>query len=281
MIYFNYNGKLLPEGTPVFGPDNRGLRFGDGLFETMKFEKGRLIFFDEHMDRFWKGLGKLGFELPLLFTKDSLHKQVTDLLKKNGHLAARIRLTAVRGNGGLYDPANHYPNVIIQSWPIQGDPGLNVNGLQLCIYREALKPCDAFSNLKHNNYLCYLMGALYSKKNKCNDAVILNQHLRVCDSTIANIFIIKDKALYTPSLAEGCISGIIRQYLLHTLPSLGFNIKEEAITEELLMDADEVFLSNSIYNIRWVASVNGKTYGFEQTQKILALLNKTNASLFC
>ncbi len=281
MIYFNYNGKLLPEGTPVIGPDNRGLRFGDGLFETMKFEKGVVILFEEHMHRLWKGLEKLGFELPALFNKDHIHKQVTNLLKKNGHSTARIRLTAVRGNGGLYDAADHHPNVIIQSWPLQRDPGLNVNGLQLTIYREALKPCDPFSNLKHNNYLCYLMGALYAKKNKCNDAVILNQHRRVCDSTIANIYIIKDKVLYTPSLEEGCISGILRQFLLHTLPALGFNIKEEAITEEMLLSADEVFLSNSIYNIRWVASVNDKTYSFEQTQKILALLNKTNATVFC
>ncbi len=281
MIYFNYNGKLLPEGTPVFGPDNRGLRFGDGLFETMKYEKGRVVLFDEHMDRFWKGLEKLAFEIPVLLTRENIQQQVTALLQKNKHTTARIRLTAVRGNGGLYDPADHHPNVIIQSWPLQSHPDLNINGLQLTIYRETLKTCDSFSNLKHNNYLCYLMGALYAKKNKCNDAVILNQHLRVCDSTIANIFIINNNVIYTPSLGEGCISGIMRQYLLQVLPSLGFPIQEEAITEEMLKSADEVFLSNSIYNIRWVASINDKTYGCVQTKKIWGLLTKTNAAVFC
>ncbi len=281
MIYFNYNGKLFPEGTPIIGADNRGLKFGDGLFETMKFEKGRIILFEQHMDRFWNSLAKLSFELPVLFTRDSMEKQITGLLLKNSHSTARVRLTAIRGNGGLYDPADQYPNIIIQSWPIQQNPVLNVNGLQLCIYRDALKTCDGFSNLKHNNYLCYFMGALFAKKNKCNDAVILNQHLRVCDSTIANIFIIEDNMLYTPSLAEGCVGGIMRQYLLKQLPSLGFNVKEEALTEERLMNADEIFLSNSIYNIRWVAGINDKTYKSHQTQKIYDVLSKTNAGVFC
>jgi branched-chain amino acid aminotransferase len=281
MIYFSYNGKIYPEGTPVIGPDNRGLRFGDGLFETMKFEKDRIILFEEHMDRFWNGLEKLAFELPVLLTRSSIQRQVTDLLKKNNQASARIRLTAVRGDGGLYDPVNYHPNIIIQSWPLQRDPGLNVNGLQLCIYRDALKTCDRFSNLKHNNYLCYLMGALYAKQNKCNDAVILNQHLRVCDSTIANIFIIKDKLLYTPPLAEGCVGGVMRQFLLQQLPLLGFSIQEESMTEEGLMNADEIFLSNSIYNIRSVAFVNDKSYNSLQTQKIYDVLSETNAGIFC
>jgi branched-chain amino acid aminotransferase len=281
MIYFNYNGKLYPEGTPVIGPDNRGLRFGDGLFETMKFDKDRIILFEEHMDRFWNGLEKLAFEIPVLLTRNSIQKQVTDLLKKNNHVTARVRLTAVRGNGGLYDAADHHPHIIIQSWPMNREPGLNSNGLQLCIYRDALKTCDSLSNLKHNNYLCYLMGALFAKKNKCNDAVILNQHLRVCDSTIANIFIIKDSVLYTPSLAEGCVGGIMRQYLLKQLPSLGFKVQEEALTEERLLNADEIFLSNSIYNIKWVASIDDKTYNSLQTQKIYDVLSKTNDSIIC
>ena len=56
MNHFNYNGKLYPEGSPIIGADNRGLRYGDGLFETIKMKNGKLLFEDEHFARLWKGL---------------------------------------------------------------------------------------------------------------------------------------------------------------------------------------------------------------------------------
>jgi branched-chain amino acid aminotransferase len=248
----------------------------------MKYKEGRIILPAEHMERLWNGMSALQFDLPRLFTKDFIMNELLGLVKKNRHSPARIRLAITRGDGGLYDAANHHPNFIIQSWPLVNEQGeLNANGLQLCIYRDALKSCDRFSNLKHNNYLPYLMGALEAKKQHCNDAVILNQHLRVCDSTIANLFIIKNKEIQTPSLPEGCISGIMRSYLLKQLPILGFPITEQEISEEMLLDADEVFLSNSMYNIRWVAGINDKSYHNIDTKKIYDALCKTNDSVFC
>lgn len=281
MDHFNYNGKLFPAGTPVIGADNRGLRFGDGLFETMKSDNGRIILLEEHLSRFWDGLQLMQFELPRLFTKEMITTRTLELLLKNNHPGARIRLTAIRGDGGLYDPADLMPNLVIQSWQLNREAGLNVNGLQLCIYRDALKPCDKFSNTKHNNYLCYVMGAMFAKANKYNDAVILNKDLRVCDSTIANIFVIKNKTIFTPLLAEGCVGGIIRQYLLRHLPLLGFQVEETQVTEEFLLEADEVFLSNSIYNLRWVASIANKNYSYAHTREIYQLLTKTNDGVFC
>lgn len=282
MNYFNFNGKLLPENSLIAGADSRALRYGDGLFETILYKNGQFILIEEHLERLWQGMQLLQFECPKLFTKNYIITELQNLVDKNKLITARVRLSVIRGDGGLYDSVNHQPNFIIQCWPLATEQSLlNINGLQLCIYRDARKSCDAFSNIKHNNYLPYLMGALFAKKNKCNDAVILNQHGRICDSTIANIFIIKDQSIYTPSLPEGCVNGIIRQYLLMQLPSLGFEIKEIEINEEMLMNADEFFLTNSIYNMRWVASVNEKNYPNDFTKKIFNALCKTNAAGFC
>ncbi|HSN62210.1 MAG TPA: aminotransferase class IV, partial [Ferruginibacter sp.] len=127
----------------------------------------------------------------------------------------------------------------------------------------------------------YLMGALFAKSTRCNDAVILNNHLRICDSTIANIFIIKNGIILTPSLNEGCVAGVMRKLLLMEIPSLGFEINETNITEEMLLDADEVFLSNSIYNIRWVAGIHNKEYKNTITRNIFERLSQTNKEIFC
>ena len=130
MNYFNCNGKVFKEGTLVVGADNRGLRYGDGLFETIKMIKGKLILEDEHFARLWKGMLTLQFEIPKHFTPDKLKEEIVLLAKKNAHTSARIRLNIYRGDGGLYDAKNHTPNYIIQSWLLPEGNGMwNSNGL--------------------------------------------------------------------------------------------------------------------------------------------------------
>ena len=262
MNYFNYNGKIFKEGSPIIGADNRGLRYGDGLFETMKMKNGQLVFEDEHFARLWKGLKVLQFEIPKHFTVDSLRQEIITLAKKNGHeAAARIRLNIIRGDGGLYDAKNQLPNFIIQTWQLpEGNGQWNGNGLVLGIYEEVKKSCDILSNIKHNNYLPYVMAALHAKKEKWNDAIVLNTKLRICDTTIANIFIVKDNIVYTPSLSEGCVAGIMRKIIIKKLMDSAWQLVEKDLTIDDLLDADEVFLTNSIYNLRWVQSIGDSVY---------------------
>jgi branched-chain amino acid aminotransferase len=140
---------------------------------------------------------------------------------------------------------------------------------------------DSFSNCKHNNFLPYFMGGLFAKKNKFNDAIVLNNHNRVCETTIANVFIIKKGNISTPSLSEGCIAGVMRKSILQTLDVKEINVNETSITEEILLDADEVFFTNSMYNIRWVSNIENKMYMGKEAREIYELLSKTNAAVFC
>jgi branched-chain amino acid aminotransferase len=277
MNYFNYNGKIYKEGSPVVGADNRGLRYGDGLFETMKMKNGRLLFEDEHFARLWKGLKILAFDLPKHFTAEGLLQEIKALAKKNDHeTAARVRLNIVRGDGGLYDAKSHLPGYIIQTWPLAADNGeWNSNGLILGIYEAAKKSCDILSNLKHNNYLPYVLAALHAKKEKWNDAIILNTNGRICDTTIANIFIIKDSVVYTPSLSEGCVAGIMRRILIKNLVNANWELVEQDLNLDHLLAADEVFLTNSLYNIRWVQRIGEITYRNTITKKIFENIIQT------
>ena len=280
MPYFNYNGKLFTDHTAVISIASRGLRYGDGLFETIKCVNGRLLLVDEHFARLWKGMGVLQFEIPRHFTPDKLEEAIITLAKKNGHdAAARIRLTVTRGDGGLYDAVNHFPNYSIETWPLgNGDTkttGLNSNGLVLGIYTEVKKSCDILSNLKHNNYLPYVMAALHAKKQKWNDAIVLNSEGRVADTTIANIFFIKDGKIFTPALEEGCVAGVMRKAVVKQLMVDGWQMTERAVTIEDIMNADEVFLTNSIYDIRWVQRIGDKEYSNLLTQKIYTTILPT------
>jgi branched-chain amino acid aminotransferase len=272
MNYFNYNGKLQKEGITIIGADSRALRYGDGLFETMKIKNGKIELVDEHFARLWKGMQVLQFDLPKHFSPEKMEEQVIALAKKNmQESAARVRLSIIRGDGGLFDAKNHTPNFIIQTWPLpEGNGEWNSNGLVAGIYGEVKKSCDILSNLKHNNYLPYILAALQAKKEKWNDAILLNTAGNICDSTIANIFLVKDENIFTPALSEGCVAGVMRQYLLQFLKVNDWQVTEKAITETELLAADEVFFTNSMYNIRWVQSIGNRNYGNTFTQKIYA-----------
>ncbi|CAN5368686.1 branched-chain-amino-acid transaminase [soil metagenome] len=277
MSYINYNGKISVEGTALVNADNRGLRYGDGLFETIRLSKGKMIFEAAHFDRLWNGMKVLEFELPKHFTKEMLQEEVLLLCKRNGHERdPRIRINIIRADGGLYDAQNHRPNYIIQTWSLKADVGLwNSNGLVAGIYAQAKKSCDILSNIKHNNYLPYVLAALHAKKEKWNDAILLNSNDRICDTTIANVFIIKNGTVFTPPLNEGCVAGIMRAMLIKELKKQNMPIEETALTIDDIAAADEVFFTNSMYNIRWVQQIGDKTYNNITTQKIYSLFIPT------
>ncbi|HSF46213.1 MAG TPA: aminotransferase class IV, partial [Chitinophagaceae bacterium] len=125
---------------------------------------------------------------------------------------------------------------------------LNINGLHLGVYKDARKAEDKFSSLKTNSFLPYVQAALYARQMKWNDALVTNTHNRIADSSIANVFWVKEGRIFTPPLSEGPISGVMRRYLLeNTL------IHEQPLTEEDLVQADEIFLTNAFRGIQWVA----------------------------
>ena len=101
--YINYNGKILPASEHVAGASNRGLRYGDGLFETIKLREGRIILCDEHLARLWKGMNMLKFAIPKLFSPDKIESGIIALANKNRVNDARIRVMVFRGDGGIYD----------------------------------------------------------------------------------------------------------------------------------------------------------------------------------
>ena len=266
---------MIKSDTQIVGADNRGLRYGDGLFETIRLSWDHIQLESFHFDRLFSGLTTLDFEIPKFLTREFIREEIINLCKKNDTGEnSRVRLAIFRGNGGLYDISDHKPNVLIQAWPLPSPMSLNENGLVIGVYPDARKSCDIFANLKSANYLPYIMGALYAKKNKWNDCLILNSHGRICDSTIANIFCLKNNRILTPSLNEGCVAGVMRRNLVVSLPQLGFTIEEIPLQTSDLMEADEIFLTNAIQGIRWVKEFKEKKYSNTITKKLFEILNR-------
>lgn len=268
-VFLNYNGKIIEAGTPLLTAGSRGFRFGDGLFETMRLAEGRIALASYHFDRLSTGMRLLDFAVPAHFTDSFFLEQIIALCNKNGHgQTARVRLTVFRGEGELFTAASDLPHYIIETFALPLAEGLNENGLVLGLYKDACKAPGKFSMVKSNNYLLYSMTARYAKQQRWNDCLVLNSNGNICESTIANVFIIKNGIIITPGLEEGCVAGVMRRYLLDHLPGLGYNVQEQPITLSMLEEAEEVFLTNAVRGIQWVQSFDNANYTNEVIRKL-------------
>ena len=282
--FFNYNGRFFEQAETVVSADNSSYRYGDGLFETMKFVNGNILFEEYHFERLFSGLKILKFNTPSFFTKQKILEETKALCLKNKcEVLARVRLSVSRGNGGLYDCDNKFSYLIECRTLEQPNTSLNGNGLIIDVFPDARKSVDAFSNLKSANYLPYVMAAVWAKENKLNDALILNQHYRICDATIANVFWVKDNKIHTPPLSEGCVAGVMRRKILDVSPGSyreqvagsGLEMNESLLTEGVLEEAEEIFLTNVTTGIRWVKQCGKKVYQNTLTSKVFAELKRT------
>jgi aminodeoxychorismate lyase len=264
-----WEGKFIRENQVAISPDNRSFRYGDGCFETIKVRDNEIKLLPYHWERLTQSLALLKFKIPDFFTIAYLETTIQQLVQKNYHQkSARVRLTISRGNG-LYDNSNNQPSILLQSWALNPyQDQLNENGLVIEFFEPGRKSMDQFSNIKSNNYLLYVLAAIWAKEEKLNDAIILNCEGRVCDTTIANIWMIKSKEIFTPALSEACVMGTMRSFLLEKLNEKGFTVHETIISKNDLLTADEVFVSNAIYGIKWVKQIGNKDYSLYQSALI-------------
>jgi branched-chain amino acid aminotransferase len=116
------------------------------------------------------------------------------------------------------------------------------------------------------------MAALHAKENKWNDSIVLNAEGRICDASIANIFMLKNDEVFTPSLSEGCVAGVMRRFLLEQLPAIGYRVHETKIEINDLVKADEIWLTNAVYKLKWVKSFNEKKIGNKVALNIFSKL---------
>jgi len=272
--YININSNIIAADHAAISHDNRAFRYGYGLFETMLVKDGRIALKDDHFERLFAGMQQLHFSVPKHFTAQWLATETMRTVQKNGlEKLCRVRLQVYAGAGGLYDDNEQQPEFIIECFPLEAHIlSLNENGLVTGIAKDLYKSADSLANLKSCNALIYAMAAQQAKQQRWNDALICNTAGNIIESTIANIFWIKNNELFTPPLPDGCVAGVMRKHLLRILPGAGFSISETSLTPEILAAADEVFLTNAIRGIKWIKEIDRKTYHCNITTGIAFLV---------
>jgi branched-chain amino acid aminotransferase len=270
MSFICLNGHFLPAEAPHLSVSTPAYKWGEGLFETMKVIDGRILLKDFHFERLFSSLPIL--EMKLDVDADWLADFVIALCDKNNCLqAARVRLS-------VYRQSEQEAGWVIEASPLPPENSIwNEQRWQVGIYPHACKSRDAFSYLKTTNYLPYAMAGRYAKSMNWGEALVLNNEGHICDGSKSNIFILLQGQIITPSIDQGCISGVMRRYIFENASQLLLPLIESNLTIEMLRSAEEVFLTNAIIGIQSVHHFEGKLYQQNETRKIYDMLLSTNS----
>ncbi len=273
--YSNLNGELIESDKPLFTLANRAFRYGDGVFESIRIVDGKVPFLPLHVARLKRACEFLKLNAADFLKEEIIAQHLKNLMEKNKILqGGKIRITVFREDGGLYTPLANKAKFSIEAVAIEHNQfELNTKGLQVELYSEIKKQIHPLSNFKTNNCLTYVMAGIYKTENKFDDCILLNDKSHVCEAISSNLFLVINGALYTPTLSEGCLDGVMRKIILETAPKHRINIYEPAILPNDLLRADEVFLTNSINGIQWVGSYKNKRYFNTTSKKINAIIN--------
>ncbi len=261
--YLCFNGELIKEQDFSILGNNRAFYFGDSLFESMHAYSTTVPLFKLHFDRLLQGMEILGYEQTSTFTSASISSIITRLLNRNKQFkSTRVRLTVFRNSGGLYLPTNNTTSYLIQTSSLDFDRlAHKLPSMVVDVFPNQIKCAGELSPFKTGNALLYVMAARYAKLNRLHDSIIINQHGRFIELSSSNIFGIKNNTLTTPPLQEGCVAGVMRNFILHQLaPNAGFEVELKPITQKDFIEFDEVFATNAITGIRNIVGIGTKRF---------------------
>ena len=259
--YIWLNGNFVREDEPVLTLSNRAFAYGDGFFETIHAYGTQAKHLNLHFARLQKSAKVLGMEMQPFLTKEFIDSEITRLLNKNRIFgSARVRLSVFRADGGLYTPASNEISLSLQSTPLSPNfYPINSKGLVIDIYPDLRKPINILSPIKSCNALIYTMAGLYKLQNKLDDCLIINDQNRITEAISSNVFVVKGNTIYTPSLEEGCVAGVMRQVVIDLARRNGFKVNDRVSLEaNKLLEADEIFLTNAVSGIQWVVGLRQK-----------------------
>lgn len=265
---FCYNNKFYNHGAKAF-PINRAMKFGDGIFETMRVVDGKLRYLELHIKRLCAGLEMLKINYSAQKINE-IKVCIDQLIARNEiRKGGVIRLTVFRSAGGRYTPVENDLSYLIESEDLSNNHfSLNVKGLKLGIAQSIEIVPNPFSAIKTLNALPYVMAGIEKKAAKEDDLLLLNTDKFIVEASASNVFLVEDKRICTPSLEEGCVSGIGRHLLIKHAHKIGWKVEERRIELRDLESANEILLTNAIKGIEWVASYKRKRY-FNKCAKIL------------
>jgi branched-chain amino acid aminotransferase len=254
------NGKFVPLSLAKVSILDRGFCYGDALFETMRIYSGKIFQLDQHLDRLEHGSESIFLMLPE--SRKRIQEILYETFNRNQGADAVVRLTITRGEGilGKLWQADTSPTLTVYVRPhIAAPEEWYQNGVPISLVpNSAAKLGGLQEQIKSANYLSQILARKQAEEQNAVDGIMINEQGEICDGTISNIFVVKDGELSTPAINGYVLAGVTRQVVLKLANETGTLCKEGSITADDVLQGDEVFLTNTGWEILPVTRVDGK-----------------------
>jgi len=251
-----------------------GIVQGEGVFETMRVVNGHIFALEEHFNRLWRGLKLLNMRSP--YTQKQWRQTLQHTIKLNGFKNAQIRLAIWNENEKLRiaivcrDIKNHWSRKYKQG----------IKAVVTSVKRNKMRT----SNIKSMDYGCFRQAYEEAQRKGFDEGILLNNRREVVEGSRTNVFYVRKGILYTPAVKCGCLNGITRKIILQNARQLGIAWASVYARVSLLMQADEVFVTNSLVGVMPVTAINDKIIGTGKTGPVTNKLWDaycTNVHLSC
>lgn len=274
--YINHNGTYILSDAPVVTANNRSFRYGDALFETIRLTNYNPQFLKEHLQRLSAGMEVLKMEKNPDLNTIFIEHAILELAQKNNVTSdGRVRLTVYRNEGGMYAPSDNKVSYVIEVYPLE-EKGyiLNQKGYTVDLFTEFKKAQNALSSIKSANSAIYVMAGIHKTNQQLDECLLLNDKHHIIEGISSNIFAVKNGVLYTPPVSDGCVDGVMRKKIIEIAQANKIAVYEISVMQNVLLGADELFLTNTINGIRWVVAYKQKRYFNDTSQKLTQKLNE-------
>jgi branched-chain amino acid aminotransferase len=241
-----WNGRIVPAGEVSIAPDDAGILFGDGLFETLRVDQGRARDVEAHLDRLLAGLRRICIKLPE--DRRALRRAVAQVSEAAPRPVARMRITVTRGTGGT-------PTRLVTTAPYE-PPGevLYREGVAVQLLLQLrVDSAGPLAGLKSLSYQATRLALHQAEAEGAYEALLLNERGRLVEGSRSNIALVFPDGVVTPPTSDGCLPGTVRRRLIER----GV-IAEEPLAPEDLAMASEVLMMNSLIGVLAVSRINGR-----------------------
>jgi branched-chain amino acid aminotransferase len=269
MEYVSLNGVVLPRAEAVVSIEDRGFRFGDGVFETIHIRDGAPYLWPQHLERLKEGLEACGIG----YECGDLRRAAEELLARNAFREGLLRITVTRGVGSRgYLPfphlSGHQPTVVLETLPytLPSLDDMERQAVTLCLSsHEKISPNALPTRYKLMQGMNSILARMEAERQGHFDALLLSHEGVVSECSAANIFWCIKKTLYTPALESGCLAGVMRERIMELSE---YRVCSDRYRLRHLLKAEAVFLSNSAYLVMPVHRLAGYTTHWNASGKL-------------
>ena len=239
--YYYINNQFIESTKAMISFNDSGFLYGDGLFETMRFDDRRIFSIEKHLRRLTKGLDIISLKLNKSI--NDLSDLLNKVVEKNNLNSGIIRLMITRGDLSIENSKEMMPSIYISIKPFYTIPE---NAVKVMYLNEKKYPIIRYNPaIKSMNYIGNMLAKKDADSQGAYEPIFYNKDGLITECAIRNIFYIKNSEVLTPSLDLGILSGVMRETIIDVVKSMGLNCKETHIKLSDTQTMDEAFLSST------------------------------------